>query len=116
MLGYNLLLHRYQYKFPFFINMNGEQTNHLSVRCPEAKFTDQLVKIIRLIRLDPTVMNRRLSRCFQRDWWASDWLHSSKQCWIELLYRYKQAKTSRIAVLNIRKLYVYNKRSVLRAE
>ena len=27
--------------------------------------------------------------------------------YIELLYRYKQAKTSRITVLNIRKLYLY---------
>ena len=31
----------------------------------------------------------------------------SKQWRIELLYRYKQAKTSRITVLNIRKLYLY---------
>ena len=31
----------------------------------------------------------------------------SKQYRIELLYRYKRAKTSRITVLNIRKLYVY---------
>ena len=31
----------------------------------------------------------------------------SKQWRIELLYRYKRAKTSRITVLNIRKLYLY---------
>ena len=31
----------------------------------------------------------------------------SKQWWIELLYRYKRAKTSRITVLNIWKLYLY---------
>ena len=33
----------------------------------------------------------------------------SKQWRTELLYRYKQAKTSRITVLNIQKLYVYFK-------
>ena len=31
----------------------------------------------------------------------------SKQLWIELLYRYRRAKTSRITLLNIRKLYLY---------
>ena len=31
----------------------------------------------------------------------------SRQWWIELFYRFKRAKTSRISVLNIRKLYLY---------
>ena len=35
-------------------------------------------------------------------------LHSQSKQWrIELLYRYKRAKTNRITVLNIRKLYLY---------
>ena len=57
---------------------------------------------------------RRLSRCwarivFQRNWRTLGGLHctQSKQWRIELLYQYKQVKTSWITVLNIQKLYVY---------
>ena len=40
---------------------------------------------------------------------GSSWapLKLNKQLRIELLYRYKRATTSRITVLNIRKLYLY---------
>ena len=33
--------------------------------------------------------------------------NQNKQWWIEFLYRYKRAETSRMKVLNIRKLYLY---------
>ena len=54
-------------------------------------------------------LNRQFSKCsmciiFQRDWLAP---LKSKQQRRELLYWYKRAKTSRITVLNILKLYLY---------
>ena len=58
------------------------------------------------------IVIRQLSKCcariiFERDCGLLARSTQNKQWRIELLYRYKRAITSRITVLNIRKLYLY---------
>ena len=95
-----------------FPQKNMVELTHDNIAEVESRyFHDSPLGLFRQYRYQ---LNRRISRCcariiFQRGLTGGLFAGStqSKQCRIELLYRYKRAKTNKITVLNFRKIYLY---------